>query len=339
MHCDPPVLRWPEAGLNWASMREFYPAIEPFSAEHLKVSDLHDIYVEQSGHPDGQPVVFVHGGPGGGTTPDQRRFFDPDAYRIVLFDQRGCGRSTPRASLEQNTTWDLVEDMEKIRAHLGIERWVVFGGSWGSTLSLAYAEAHPDRVRALVLRGIFLLRPHEIRWFYQEGASFIFPDVWESFLAPIPPDERGDLLTAYHSRLIGDDPVVRATAARAWSTWEASTIRLVPDPGLIADFGEPDAADNLARIESHYFVNHGFFDHPDQLLDGVPSIRHIPAVIVHGRYDMCCPVSNAWDLHRRWPEAAFEIVPDAGHSAIEAGIADRLIEATDRFATLPSTSR
>jgi proline iminopeptidase len=312
-------------------MHDLYPPIEPFKTERLKVSDLHELHLEQSGRPDGQPVVFLHGGPGAGTTPKHRQFFDPDTYRIVLFDQRGCGRSTPAAALEQNTTWDLVEDIEKIRVHLGIERWVVFGGSWGSTLALAYAETHPERVTALVLRGIFLLRPLETRWFYQEGASFVFPDAWESFLAPIPVEERGDLLTAYRRRLTGDDPAAREAAGRAWATWEASTITLVPDPHMIDEFAEPDAADNLARIESHYFVNGGFFSQPDQLLDGVASIRHIPAVIVQGRYDMCCPMTSAWDLHRRWPEAAFEVVADAGHAAFEPGIADRLLEATDRF--------
>jgi proline iminopeptidase len=225
--------------------------------------------------------------------------------------------------------------MEKIRAHLGIEKWVVFGGSWGSTLSMAYAETHPDRVTALVLRGIFMLRPHEIRWFYQAGASFVFPDAWEGFLAPIPEAERGDLLAAYYRRLTGDDIETRLTAAKAWSTWEGSTVRLLPDPELVAHFSEPEAALSLARIESHYFTNHGFFDHPDQLLDNVPVIRHIPAVIVHGRYDMCCPIVNAWDLHRRWPEATLEIVADAGHAAFEPGIVDRLLEATDRFARLP----
>jgi len=317
-------------------VRELYPPIEPFRTERLKVSHLHEIYVEESGRRDGMPVLFVHGGPGAATTPNQRRFFDPDLYRIVLYDQRGCGKSTPRAALEQNTTWDLVEDIEKIRVHLGIERWVVFGGSWGSTLSLAYAETYPSRVDALVLRGIFMLRPHEIRWFYQEGASFVFPDVWEGFVAPIPVAERGDLLTAYYRRLTGSDPEERSAAARAWATWEASTIRLLPDSQLIAEFAQPDAADSLARIESHYFMNHGFFDHPNQLLDNVLAIRHIPAVIVHGRYDMCCPMTNAWDLHGRWPEAALEIVPDAGHAAFEPGIVDRLIEATDRFGRLPA---
>jgi proline iminopeptidase len=312
-------------------MRDLYPPIEPFKSERLKVSDLHELHLEQSGRPDGEPVIFVHGGPGAGTTPKQRQFFDPSTYRIVLFDQRGCGRSTPHASLEQNTTWDLVEDMEKIRIHLGIDRWVVFGGSWGSTLALAYAEAHPDRVTALVLRGIFLLRPHELRWFYQEGASFVFPDVWETFLAPIPEDERGDLMAAYHRRLTGEDPAARRQAGTAWATWEATTIRLLPDPESIAEMSRSAAADALARIESHFFVNRGFFDRPEQLLDGVPAIRHIPAVIVQGRYDMCCPMTSAWDLHRCWPEATFEIVPDAGHAAFEPGIVDRLVEATDRF--------
>jgi proline iminopeptidase len=313
------------------AMHDLYPPIEPFGTERFRVSDLHELHLEQSGRPDGQPVVFLHGGPGAATTPKHRQFFDPDTYRIVLFDQRGCGRSTPAAALEENTTWDLVEDVEKIRVHLGIERWVVFGGSWGSTLALAYAEAHPDRVTALVLRGIFLLRPHELRWFYQEGANFVFPDVWESFLAPIPQHERADLLHAYYRRLTGDDTEVRGAAGRAWANWEASTITLLPDMEMIAEFGGPAAADNLARIESHYFVHGGFFSQPDQLLDGVPSIRHIPAVIVQGRYDMCCPMTSAWDLHRAWPEAAFEVVPDAGHAAFEPGIADRLIEATDRF--------
>ncbi len=314
-------------------MRELYPPIEPDRSGHLRVGRVHEVYWEESGRPDGQPVVFVHGGPGGGTSPEQRRFFDPGAYRIVLFDQRGCGRSRPHSSLEENTTWDLVADMERLREHLGIERWVVFGGSWGSTLALAYAETHPERVRALVLRGIFLLRPHEIRWFYQEGASLIFPDAWEAYLAPIPPAERGDLVAAYHRRLTGADPAARTAAAKAWSVWEASTSRLRPDPQLIAAFGEPEGADAFARIECHYFVNGGFFGTPEQLLDSVDRIRHIPAVIVQGRYDVVCPMTTAWDLHRRWPEARFEVVPDAGHAALEPGTLDRLLTATDEFRT------
>jgi proline iminopeptidase len=311
------------------SVRQLYPPIEPYRVGRLRVSALHEIYLEESGRPDGLPVVFVHGGPGGGTSPVHRRFFDPATYRIVLFDQRGCGQSTPHASLEENTTWDLVADMERLREHLGIERWVVFGGSWGSTLALAYAERHPERARAMVLRGIFMLRPHEIRWFYQEGASFVYPDAWEAYLAPIPLDERGDLVAAYHRRLTGEDPEARAAAARAWSTWEGSTSHLLPDAAAAAEFAEDRFAEALARIECHYFVNGGFFDRPDQLLEEVDRIRHVPAFIVQGRYDMPCPVTTAWDLHRRWPEAQFEIVPDAGHAALEPGIADRLVAATD----------
>ncbi len=312
-------------------MRELYPPIEPFASERLRVSDVHELYIEQSGRPDGQPVIFLHGGPGAATSASQRRFFDPQTYRIVLFDQRGCGKSTPSADLTDNTTWELVADVERIREHLGIDRWLVFGGSWGSCLALAYAETHPERVTGLVLRGIFMLRPHEIRWFYQEGASFVFPELWETFLAPIPVEERGDLLTAYHRRLTGPDPGARAACAQAWSNWEASTINMLPNAQTVADMTTAQASDQLARIESHYFMNGGFFERPDQLLTNVDPIRRIPAVIVQGRYDMCCPVTTAWDLHMRWPEAAFEVVPDAGHSASEPGIADRLVQATDRF--------
>ncbi len=312
-------------------MTDLYPPIEPHRTGMLRVSDIHEVYWEESGSPDGTPVVFVHGGPGGGTSPDQRRFFDPAAYRIVLFDQRGCGKSTPTSCLEENTTWDLVADMERIRGHLGIDRWVVFGGSWGSTLALAYAETHPDRVRALVLRGIFLLRPKELRWYYQEGASFVYPDAWESFVAPIPEEERDDLMGAFHRRLMGDDAEARRAAAKAWSVWEGSTSWLLPSADHVTTFEEDAFADAFARIENHYFVNGGFFSHPDQLLDGVDRIRHIPTVIVQGRYDMPCPVTTAWELHRRWPEADFHIVPDAGHAAMEPGTRSLLVEATDRF--------
>ncbi len=312
-------------------MRELYAPIEPHRTGRLQVSDLHELYWEECGNPDGTPVVFVHGGPGGGASPDDRRYFDPSAYRIVVFDQRGSGRSRPHASLEENTTWDLVADMERLRAHLGVERWVVFGGSWGSTLSLAYAEHHAERVRALVLRGIFLLRPHEIHWFYQAGASFIFPDAWEDFLAPIPPAERDDLVAAYHRRLTGDDPVARAAAAQAWSRWEATTSKLRPDQKLVERYANETTADAFARIECHYFVNGGFFTAPDELLDGVDRIRNIPARIVQGRYDVVCPMTTAWDLHRRWPEAGFEVVADAGHSASELPTIDRLVSATDEF--------
>ncbi|MCA9708006.1 MAG: prolyl aminopeptidase [Myxococcales bacterium] len=311
--------------------RSFYPDIEPFDIGRLPVSDLHTIYYEQSGNPEGKPVVFVHGGPGGGTDAKQRRFFDPAAYRIVLFDQRGCGRSTPHAELRENTTWDLVADMEALRQTLGIERWQVFGGSWGSTLALAYAQKHPDRVTELVLRGIFMLRPKELHWFYQEGASAIFPDTWERYLEVIPQAERGDLIKAYYARLTSDDPQVRLAAARAWSIWEASTSFLVQSHDYMTHAGEDEFALAFARIECHYFVNGGFFEVEDQLLRDVDRIRHIPAVIAQGRYDVVCPMMSAWDLHRAWPEAQLQIVPDAGHSAYEPGIVDVLIEATDRF--------
>jgi proline iminopeptidase len=311
--------------------RSFYPEIEPFDSGTLKVSDLHTIYYEQSGNPQGKPVVFVHGGPGGGTDPKQRRFFDPKAYRIVLFDQRGCGRSTPHAELHDNTTWHLVADMEAIREHLGIAHWQVFGGSWGSTLSLAYAQRHPERVTELVLRGIFMLRKKELDWFYQEGASAIFPDTWEPYLAAIPLAERGDLMQAYYRRLTGDDAKERLAAARAWSVWEASTSFLLQSKEYMAHASEDEFALAFARIECHYFVNRGFFEVEDQLLRDVGKIRRIPAVIAQGRYDVVCPMMSAWDLHRAWPEARLEIVPDAGHSAYEPGIVDVLIEATDRF--------
>jgi proline iminopeptidase len=312
-------------------MRTFYPAIEPYDVGALPVSPVHTLYYEQSGNPEGLPVVFLHGGPGGGTIPVYRQFFDPASYRIVLFDQRGSGRSTPHANLEENTTWDLVADIERLREHLGVERWVVFGGSWGSTLALAYAQTHPERARALVLRGIFLCRRKEIRWFYQEGASAIFPDVWEEYVKVIPEGERGDLLSAYHRRLTSDDEAVRLEAARAWSIWEGATSKLFPDPALIEHFGEPHMALALARIECHYFMNHAFFDTDNHLIENVGKIRHIPSVIVQGRYDVVCPMMSAWELHRAWPEADLQIIADAGHSATEPGITGALVEATDRF--------
>ena len=311
--------------------RGLYPEIEPYRTGMLRVSDLHEVYFEESGNPAGKPVVFCHGGPGGGTEPKHRRFFDPAAYRIVLFDQRGCGRSRPHASLEDNTTWHLVADMERLREHLGIERWQVFGGSWGSTLALAYAETHPSRVTELVLRGIFLLRKQEIDWFYQRGASALFPDAWEHYLAPIPEAERGDLLAAYHRRLTGTDAVARQEAARAWSIWEGSTSCLLPNAELIAKSGGDEFSLAFARIECHYFVSRGFFRTETQLLDGVDAIRNIPAVIVQGRYDVVCPMETAWALHRRWPEADLRVVADAGHAAMEPGIVHELVLATDRF--------
>jgi proline iminopeptidase len=311
--------------------RTFYPEIEPYRTGTLRVSPIHEIHFEESGNPAGKPVVFLHGGPGSGCEPCQRRFFDPAAYRIVLFDQRGCGKSTPYAEIRENTTWDLVEDMEKVRAHLGIDRWQVFGGSWGSTLALAYAERHPDRVIELVLRGIFLLRRREIDWFYQRGADALFPDAWEEFLAPIPLAERGDLVHAYHRRLTGDDAAVRQEAARAWSVWEGRTSFLFPNADLVAKSCSDAFSLAFARIECHYFVHNGFFEKETQLLDDVGKIRHIPTVIVQGRYDVVCPMESAWALHRAFPEADLRVVPDAGHSAFEPGNLHELIEATDRF--------
>jgi proline iminopeptidase len=297
----------------------------------LAVSPVHNIYYEQCGNPSGQPIVFLHGGPGGGLIPDYRRFFDPAAYRVVLFDQRGSGRSTPHASLEDNTTWHLVSDMENLREHLGIEDWMVFGGSWGSTLALAYGQTHPDRTRALFLRGIFLCRKKEIRWFYQEGASAIFPEVWEQYERVIPESERGDMISAYYRRLTSEDEAVRLEAARAWSIWEGSTSKLFPDPGMIDHFGEPEFALAFARIECHYFMNNAFFETDNYLIENIGKIRHIPSVIVQGRYDVVCPMMSAWELHSAWPEAEFHVIPDAGHSVSEPGIASALIEATDRF--------
>lgn len=315
-------------------MRALYPPVEPFDRLRLKVSDVHELYVEQSGNPDGVPVLFFHGGPGGGSDPVHRRYFDPARYRIVLFDQRGAGRSSPHACLDENTTWDLVADAERIREHLDVERWHVFGGSWGSTLSLAYAATHPDRVISLALRGIFLLRKAELRWFYQEGASFVFPDAWERYLAPIPDDERGDLLAAYHERLTSEDEGTRLAAARAWSVWEASTSRLLVDESLVQRCSADAFALALARIESHFFVNQGFFESDGWLLQQVDRFRHVPTTLVQGRYDMVCPTRSAYDLAKVWPEAQLVIVPDAGHASSEPGIVDALITATDRYADL-----
>ncbi|MBN8481208.1 MAG: prolyl aminopeptidase [Xanthomonadales bacterium] len=311
--------------------RGLYPDIEPFDSGFLDVSPLHRIHYEQCGNPRGKPVVFLHGGPGAGCSPKARRFFDPAHYRIVLFDQRGCGRSTPHAELVDNTTWHLVADIEQLRAHLGIERWQVFGGSWGSTLALAYAESHPARVTELVLRGIFLLRRWELEWFYQSGCDALYPDAWESYLAAITPAERGDLMSAYHRRLTSDDAAVRLAAAKAWSVWEGSTSFLLRDEAHVGGTAEDAFALAFARIECHYFVNAGFFEQDGQLLRDVGRIRQIPAVIVQGRYDVVCPMRSAWDLHRAWPEADLRIVADAGHSALEPGITHELIEATDRF--------
>lgn len=313
-------------------MRKLYPEIEPYDSGRLQVDDRHSLYYEQCGNPEGKPVVMLHGGPGGGCNAKMRRFHDPAKYRIVLFDQRGAGRSTPHADLVDNTTWDLVADIERLREALGIERWQVFGGSWGSTLALAYAETHPRRVTELVLRGIFMLRRWELSWFYQEGASRLFPEAWEHYLAPIPEDERGDLVAAYHRRLTSDDEAVRLQAAKAWSIWEGGTSYLHIDPDYANSHGDPAFALAFARIENHYFVNGGFFEVEDQLLRDIERIAEIPGVIVHGRYDVVCPVQNAWELHRAWPKSALTITPASGHSAFEAENIDALVGATDRFA-------
>jgi proline iminopeptidase len=312
-------------------MKSLYPPIEPFATGFLPVSPVHTLYYEECGNPAGKPAVFLHGGPGAGLSPDYRRFFDPEAYRLILFDQRGAGKSTPHAELKDNTTWHLVEDIELLRKHLGIDRWVVFGGSWGSTLSLCYAETHPSRVKALIVRGIFLGRKQEVDWFTQSGTRFIYPDMWEKFARPIPPDERHDMVRAYHKRLTSADESVCLEAAQAWSRYEASTIKLIPDPKIIEHFGEPHNALSLARIECHYFHEGFFFETDNQVLSNIGKIRHIPGVIVHGRYDVCAAMGAAWDLHRAWPEAELNIVADAGHAVTEPGIVDALVRATDRL--------
>ncbi|EXJ14001.1 prolyl aminopeptidase [Imhoffiella purpurea] len=313
------------------SGNSLYPPVEPFAVHQIHVDNGHSLHVEECGRPDGIPAIFLHGGPGAGCEPAHRGFFDPSRYRLVLFDQRGCGRSQPHASLLANTTWDLIADIERIRQELGIERWLVFGGSWGSTLALAYAETYPEHVAALVVRGIFLCRDEEIRWFYQEGASWVFPDFWESYLAPIPESERDDMLMAYYNRLIDRDEQVRMEAAKAWSLWEGRTATLIANPNVQAHFSDPHVALSLARIECHYFVNHAFLA-PDQLIRDAHHLSGIPGVIVQGRYDLICPMRSAWDLHRAWPDADFQVVPNAGHSAFEPGIRSALIAATDRFA-------
>jgi len=312
-----------------------YPKIKPYEKGMLLVGDGQRVYWEQSGNPDGKPVVFLHGGPGGGTSGWHRRFFDPERYRIVLMDQRGCGRSTPHASdpgadFRFNTTWHLVADLELLRKNLGIDRWQVFGGSWGSALALAYAQTHPQAVSELVLRGIFTLRRHELEWFYEGGAAAIFPDLWEDFLAPIPVLERSRMIEAYHRRLFDPDPAVHVPAAVAWTRWEAATVTLTPDSGTVGTMADARAATAFARIENHYFVNRGWF-REGQLIEDAATLRDIPAVIVQGRHDVCTPPMTAWDLHRAWPEAELVMVADASHAASEPGIAAALRAATDRF--------
>jgi proline iminopeptidase len=313
---------------------DFYPPIRPYDRGHLRVSPVHEIYYEQSGNPNGKPVVFLHGGPGGGTDAKMRRFFDPKRYRIVLFDQRGCGKSRPTASLEDNTTWHLVADIEAIREHLEIDKWQVFGGSWGSTLALAYAQKHPERCTELVLRGIFLLRRWELEWFYQDdgGAAALFPDFWEHFIEPLSAEERKDCMQAYYRRLTSEDRKTLLAAARSWSIWEGALSYIKMNQDAVRKYGDPEFAAAFARIECHYFVHGGWLERDSQLLDDVHKIRHIPATIVQGRFDVVCPMRTAWALHKAWPEADFRVVGDAGHSAFEPGTARELVKATDRYA-------
>jgi proline iminopeptidase len=310
-----------------------YAPIEPFRRGRLPVTGGHDLYFEECGNPNGRPVLIVHGGPGGGSNPTMRRYHDPARYRIILLDQRGCGRSTPHASLEANTTWDLIEDMERLRRHLVIEKWQVLGGSWGSTLALAYAETHPERVSALILRGIFLMRRAELRWFYQEGANWLYPDAYEAFAAGVPAEERGNMIEAYHRRLTSPDAFVRLEAARRWSVWEGSTLALHQDAERIKSFSNDAYALAFARIECHYFINNGFFSRDDEILHNIGRIRHIPCVIAHGRYDVVTPLRSAWELSRKWPEADLRIVTDAGHAMTEPGIVHELISASRRLSS------
>ena len=313
-------------------MLKLYPPLETRQSGFLRVSDLHEIYWEESGNPNGLPVIGLHGGPGGGSSPEMRRFFDPRVYRIILIDQRGCGKSTPHSELRENTTWTLIEDIETVREHLGIEKWVVFGGSWGSTLSLAYAVTHSERVHALILRGIFLISKAEIQWFYQEGASRLFPDAYDRYVAPIPEDERSDLLTAFYKRLTGDDYAARIEAAKAWACWEGETITIQGPISRPKRFEEDDFADAFARIECHYFYNEGFLPKDEWLIEQVAEkLQDVPGVIVHGRYDVVTPLSTAWALKKAWPIADLSIVPGAGHSSLEPGIVDKLIRATREF--------
>ena len=316
-------------------MAGLFPDIEPYDSGRLQVDAVHSVYYEQCGNPQGKPAIFVHGGPGGGSSSVHRRFWDPAVYRIILFDQRGCGRSRPHAELRNNTTWDLVDDMERIREHLGVDRWQLFGGSWGSTLALAYAQQHPERITEMVLRGIFLLRQREVQWYYQEGASRLFPEAWQQYLEPIPREERDDMVGAYYRRLTSSDRAERVQAARAWSMWEGSTSRLVPDAELIKRTGDEAFAEAFARIECHYFINGGFFQEDGQLLKNIDRIKHIPATIVQGRYDVVCPAESAHDLHQAWPNSNLVIAPQSGHSALEPEITTALLAATRGHSPTP----
>lgn len=312
-------------------MLVLFPELKPYQRHQLKVSDLHELYLDEAGNPDGIPVLFVHGGPGGGCDASSRRFYDPDVYRIVTFDQRGCGRSTPHGELDSNTTEDLIDDIEAIRNFLEVERWVLFGGSWGSTLSLLYAQKYPEHVRAMILRGIFLCRQCDLDWLYSDGANRIFPDYWQEFVKPIAESERVDLIAAYYLRLLGDDELARMAAAKAWSAWEGNCSKLRPSPDALAKFTKPHNALALSRIETHFFMNKGFIEE-NQILQNMESIKDIPGLIVHGRYDMVCPLNNALALHQQWPASELHIVRDAGHSASEPGNVDALIRATQEIA-------
>jgi len=312
--------------------RSLYPTIEPHIRRRLKVSDLHEIYVEECGNPDGKPVIVLHGGPGAGCNPAMRRFFNPRKYRVILFDQRGCGRSTPNACCEENTTWDLVADIEAIREAFGVEQWQIFGGSWGSTLALAYAQTHPDRVTEMVLRGIFLIQREEIDWFHNGGCARIHPELWEQFISPIPEAERGDMVAAYHRRLFGEDAATQRACARAWSRWEGATVTMATSPGRVQAFGHDDYALAFSRIEAHYFINGGFMEEDGQLLRDLPKIAHLPCTIVQGRFDVVTPPVTAWRLHRVWPGSKLVIAPNAGHAVSEPGIASALVNATDSYA-------
>ncbi len=311
-----------------------YPEIKPYDSGFMDV-DEHHVYYEQCGNPDGKPAVFLHGGPGGGGSEEVRRFFNPDIYRIIVFDQRGCGRSKPHGCLENNTTWDLVSDIELLRKKLDINKWLVFGGSWGSTLSLAYAQTHPDSVSELVLRGIFLLRKEELKWFYQDGSSRIFPEAWQEFVEIIDENERDDLMGAYHRIFNSDDKAKKLAAAIAWTKWEASTISLSYNPATVEEMSDPEFALAFALIENHYFINKGWFKNENQLIENIDIIRTIPSVIVQGRYDAVCPMKTAWELSEAWPEAEMVVAPSSGHTAFEAEITDALIRATDRFGNNP----
>lgn len=318
-------------------MRLFYPNIKPYKEHRIAVEEPHELYVEECGSSDGIPILFVHGGPGAGTTTQDRCFFDPGKYRIILFDQRGCGRSTPHAVLKNNTTQALVDDIEVIRKALGIDRWLLFGGSWGSTLSLIYAETHPERVLGMILRGIFLCRDRDIRWFYQHGADHIFPDYWQEYEEVIPPEERHTMVAAYYQRLTGDNELEQMAAAKAWSVWEARCATLHPSPQVVERFGSPHTALSMARVECHYFINQAFLE-KDQILRHAHRLAGIPGIIVHGRYDMVCPIEQAFALHQAWPDARLEIIRDAGHASSEPGTLDALIRATDEMAHIVGES-